>query len=320
MSVLGVTLVGGEWAAPFVTFPTQKQIDYYGTTKGLKLIRIPIKWENFQPTLMGPLDPTFVANLKAVLGYIAATKSWAVIDLHNYGRWNNLTLGSTSVPITAFADVWSKLAAALKGLAYIYGYDLMNEPHDLPTAAVWPAAAQAATDAIRLVDAGVQVIIEGDGWSAAHSWQTYNGSLKINDPSNRLIYSAHSYWDHNRGGVYPYSYAVEKGTPTMALGPLYAGPFFDWIKANGFKGYFGEFGIPGRDAVSGAEWLVVMHNFLVACEAAGIDGTYWAGGQWNMIGLGGPDYSQPMEQISCEPIAGVDAPQTTMLVADDHKP
>lgn len=320
MSTLGVNLIGAEWAYPFFGFPTQKQISYYGTAKGLKLMRIPIKWENFQPVLMGPLNPTFVANLKTVLGQIAATKSWVVVDLHNYGRWNNIQLGSASVPIAAFADVWSKLAAAIKGLPYIYGYDIMNEPHDLPTAAVWPAAAQAATDAIRLVDTAVPIIIEGDGWSAAHSWKAFNGNLRISDPSNKIIYSAHSYWDHNRSGTYPYSYAVEKGTPTMALGPLYAGPFFEWVKANGFRGYFGEFGIPGRDPVSGPQWLVVMDNFLKACESAGIDATYWAGGQWCKIGLGGPDYGQPLEQISCEPIGGVDSPQVAMLMADDHKP
>ncbi len=52
--------------------------------------------------------------------------------------------------------------------------------------------------------------------------------------------------------------------------------FVDWLKANGLKGFIGEFGVPSNDA----RWLEVQKNALDYMNANGLDGTAWAGGAW----------------------------------------
>jgi uncharacterized protein (TIGR03437 family) len=52
--------------------------------------------------------------------------------------------------------------------------------------------------------------------------------------------------------------------------------FLDWCRANNVRGELGEFGIPDTDP----RWFTVMENFLHAIDAAGVDATYWAAGEW----------------------------------------
>ena len=59
-----------------------------------------------------------------------------VLDVHNYARYipsggAELVLGA-DIPAADLVDLWTRLSTAFKGNAGIYGYGLMNEPHDLP--------------------------------------------------------------------------------------------------------------------------------------------------------------------------------------------
>jgi aryl-phospho-beta-D-glucosidase BglC (GH1 family) len=42
-------------------------------------------------------------------------------------------LGSAAVPISAFANFWQQLAAALNDNPAVTGFDIMNEPNNMPT-------------------------------------------------------------------------------------------------------------------------------------------------------------------------------------------
>ena len=59
----------------------------------------------------------------------------------------------------------------------------------------WPAAAQAAVNAIRDVDMSSKIFVEGTQWSRAHYWPADNGNLHIVDLANKLVYEAHLYFD-----------------------------------------------------------------------------------------------------------------------------
>src|SRR5690606_14591156 len=89
----------------------------------------------------------------------------------------------------------------------IYAYGIMNEPHS--TGGTWPAMAQAAVNAIREVDLGHYVAVSGDSWANAHGWAAKNPNLDIQDPTGRLIYEAHCYFDADATGTYKYSYEAE---------------------------------------------------------------------------------------------------------------
>ena len=318
----GVNLAGAEYKISTPAFPTEAQVAYYHG-KGINLVRLPMRWESMQPRLNGPLDPIWLAKLKTTLGFMAAREMDCLVDLHNYGRYGKWILGSPELPIATLKDFWLRMATELKGYPHIYGFDLMNEPHDLGDPAIWPAAAQAAVEGIRSVDTRVAVVIEGDQWSAPSTFAVggLNANFSVNDAGNNWIASAHTYWD-GHGGAYKEP-TIKNATPMVGI--IQTLPFFEYLARQGIRGVIGEFGVPGRDPISGPAWMTSMHFFTQACQAFGVDAIYWAGGRWNLIGLGGPDYNQPLYVLSCEPTGIfkpplVDSPQVVMLTQDQHKP
>ncbi|HYG89236.1 MAG TPA: carbohydrate-binding domain-containing protein, partial [Azospirillum sp.] len=300
--MLGVNLSGAEFGSKRpgtygtdYVYPSMQALDYYDS-KGLTLIRLPFLWERVQHNLNGPLDTAEVGRIRTVLDGAAARGMKVILDLHNYGRYFDQPLGSIAVPTTALADVWSKLAAQFKGHAGLGGYDLMNEPHDMPNATVWPTAAQQAVNAIRKVDTGTTVIVEGDGWAGAHSWKAINANLLIKDPANKLVYQAHQYFDNDSSGTYDQSYDGEGAYANIGVDRTK--PFVEWLQQHNVEGFIGEFGVPQNDP----RWLTVEENFLKYLDQNGISSTAWAGGPW----WG----SYP---LSIEPTNGVDKPLMGVL-------
>ena len=302
-ALLGVNLIGADFGIDSQNvynkdyiYPTASELDYF-KAQGMTLVRLPFNWERMQPTLGGPLDPTELGRLETFMNEAQARGIQVVVDLQNYGRYDGQTIGSAAVPISAFQDFWTKLAGALSGYSNIYGYDIMNEPHDMGDPTIWPAAAQAAVNGIRTVDTTHAVIVEGDDWSSANSWLQYNSNLHINDPANNIIYSAHAYFDPNHSGTYTLTYDQQGANPN--IGAQVLAPFESWLVSNNAKGYIGEFGAPGNDP----NWLTVLDNFEKTLQQDGIDSTYWAAGPW-----------EGTYPLSVEPVNGEDKAQIADLV------
>ena len=127
-------------------------------------MRLPFKWERIQPNISGPLDPFTVGVLKSQLAIAASLNMSVLLDCHNYARYGTHIINGTTGPLTdaAFADLWLRIATEMKGLPGLRGYDLQNEPNNMPSLMVWPAAAQAAIDAIRTVDKTTRIYLEGN--------------------------------------------------------------------------------------------------------------------------------------------------------------
>jgi endoglucanase len=277
--LIGINVSGAEYS--WETYPTTSDLDYL-KSKGITLLRVPFAWEKMQPTLNGPLSPTELGKMRTFLTAVGARGMFAIIDMHNYARYNSNwatsgnigpgqgnIIGSAAVPYSAYKDVWTKLATALKGQSGLVGYDIMNEPNKMPNASVWPTAAQNAVDGIRSVDMNTTIYVEGDNWAGARSWLTYNANLHIVDPANRLVYEAHLYFD-DTSGTYTSTYDQFGATPTRGVEQLQ--PFLTWLQQNNAKGFIGEFGVPQDDP----RWLVVLDNFMAALVANNVAGTYWA--------------------------------------------
>lgn len=267
------------------SFPSAPDIDFVKQS-GFRTARLPFAWERMQPVLNGPLDATYSAAMKSFIAAAGAAGLKVIADCHNYGRYNstwhaqvaggeNITpgtgdiLGSAALPYTAFADLWTKVATLLKDTVGLGGYGLMNEPHDMGGASVWPSAAQAAVNAIRAVDTATPVLVAGDGWSSAMNWRLVNETLAITDPSNKIVYEAHQYFDANADADYAGTYEQEGGYPNVGLDRVQ--PFIDWCAAGGRKGFLGEFGVPRTDA----RWFTAMDRFLTRIQDSGVAGTYW---------------------------------------------
>jgi hypothetical protein len=89
-------LNGAQW-------PKNEAVDYYITTKKMNSFRLPVLWENVQPTLNGPLNSTQVTNIQDQITRVTAAGGYVILEPHNFGRrtmsefTGNLTNGSNSV-------------------------------------------------------------------------------------------------------------------------------------------------------------------------------------------------------------------------------
>jgi endoglucanase len=297
--MIGVNLACGEFGKTPGTFnknytyPGPKQFGYL-QRKGITVARLPFKWERLQRELMSPLDAEELRRLDDVVEHARASGVSLLLDLHNYARYDGKLIGTTDVPNRAFADFWRRLASHYKDETAVCAYGIMNEPHD--TNGLWPAAAQAAVDAIRSVDTVHTIAACGDGWSGGHSWKRVNAGFLLNDPTGRLVYEAHQYFDHDSSGTYKLGYDANGAHP--AIGAERLRPFAEWLKEHDARGFIGEFGVPDDDA----RWLVVLDGFIAAMKENGIGRTYWAAGPW-----------WGKYPLSVEPRDGKDRPQMAVI-------
>lgn len=261
--------------------PSSSELDYY-RSKGINIVRLPVLWERMQPELLNSpadaaLDPTYLALVKNIIAAASLRKMYVLIDVHNYGGYSRHKIGDGTLNSSMFADFWKRLAGSLQGSLGLFGYDLMNEPSNMPSTAAWPVAAQAAVNAIRLVDKISIICVEGDNWASAGSWTASNNDLKVNDSSDHLIYEAHVYGDHDNSGTH-FSWATESalGVTTQTIANRVA-VFSGWCATKGFACFIGEVGV-GRDS---PQWNVELGNGLTAMKSGGmIAFSYWAGGPW----------------------------------------
>jgi len=295
---------GGDMPGQFnidYTYPNAQELDYY-QSKGFELVRIPVRWERLQNNLNGPINSAEVNRLKNLLNEVQNRNMKAIIDVHNYGRYKisgiEYIIGSSTVSVAHVKDFWTKLAFELKGRNEIWGYGIMNEPHDMLPQVSWFSIAQEIINGIRSTDQATTIIVGGDSWSSALRWVNESDNLKnLSDPNNNLIYEAHVYFDNDQSGTYNDDYVTEGGTPDKGI--EYVADFVNWLQQNNLKGFIGEYGIPANDA----RWLTTLDRFLAYLEANCINGTYWAGGRWWP-----DDY-----ELSIEPINGNERPQMAIV-------
>src|SRR5262249_44860743 len=157
-------------------------------------------------------------------------------------------------------------------------YGLMNEPHDMGRSE-WKAISQAAVDAIRGAGDRKCILVCGDGWSGAHTFARANGLRAwVKDPAGRVAYEAHCYFDQDHTGRYRRPYAEERARDPQLewRGAERLLAFVGWCRTNGVPGFVGEFGIP----VGEPGWERVLAGMLEVMDRAGLDGCWWAAGEW----------------------------------------
>ncbi len=276
--MLGINLSGAEFGKGDkygydYIYPSSKDLTLYAD-QGLTLVRLPVRWERLQPELGGALDAAELGRLNTFLTNAAKAGVQIIIDVHNYGRYDGKVIGSADVPIASFAGFWSKLAGAIGSSPALLGYDLMNEPHDMPNKTIWPQAAQAATDAIRAAGDTNTIFVEGEHWANASNWAAKNPFLDVQDPLGNLAYEAHVYFDKDGSGTYKGTYEQEGAYTEIGANRLKS--FVGWLEEKGAKGFIGEFGVPSDDP----QWQTVLDHFLATMNDYGLSGTYWGAGSW----------------------------------------
>jgi aryl-phospho-beta-D-glucosidase BglC (GH1 family) len=156
----------GTYGGDYV-YPDRADFEYL-LSRGLNLTRVPFRWERVQPKLNYPLKNVELDRLRQCFDAAAAVGMRVIPNVNSYGglyaftAWNYRPLGSTSVPISAYKDLWVRLAEAWKDHPAIAGYDIMNDVLDLPGGIpTWERASQAAVEGIRTRDATTRVWVPG---------------------------------------------------------------------------------------------------------------------------------------------------------------
>ena len=197
-------------------FDTQASYSYVAS-RGITLVRLPVRWERVQPTLGGPLNPAEVQRIAEAVARAAAAGMRVIIDIHNYGAYwlsngsqgVRRPIGSAEVTVAHFAALWANLSTAFKANAGVAGYGLMNEPVGMAGPVAWEQASQAAVTAIRQNADAKLVLVPGYNWSGAQQWTSQHPRAWISDAYANIRYEAHHYWDRNNSAEYPNSYAAE---------------------------------------------------------------------------------------------------------------
>ena len=297
---LGINLSGFiySWSNdPGFMTTVKSEIDYF-SAKGMTTIRLPLAWEQLQPGLNGALDAAYLATIRETVAYAARNGLDVILDLHNFGQYGQDLVGSSAVPIAAFADLWGKLAGAFAQDGNVV-FGLMNEPQ-VASATAWLPAVNAAIAAIRGAGATTQqVLVPGVHWDGAWNWTaTDNASVlgapgAVVDPAGNFAFEVHQYLDDTSG---QHDWVV---SPTIGAERLSA--ITAWAQQNGYKLYLGEFGVADNPTA-----LTALDTMLAYMEA---HGDVWQGGSYWAAGQGWTNY-----MFSVEPDLGIlDRPQMDVL-------
>jgi len=119
-------------------FPPKEADIAYFAKKGATIIRLPFRWERLQPELMGEFEPQYFEFIDKAVALCGQYGMRVLLDCHNYGAFfvNGIPykVGSPVVPVSTLANLWERLAELYKLNPAVLGYDIMNEPHQMPVA------------------------------------------------------------------------------------------------------------------------------------------------------------------------------------------
>lgn len=300
----GVNLAGAEFGSALpgtlgkdYTFPTRSEVDYY-LSKGMNTFRVAFKWERLQPAARSAFDGAYFERLDAIVSYAVSKGAHVILNPHNFARYYGETVGSSKVSNADFADLWRRLGDKYAGTAKVV-FNLVNEPHDIGSEQ-WVGAANAAIAAVRGTGAKNLVLVPGNGWTGAHSWNSsYYGTpnstamLRIDDPKDNLVFEVHQYMDGNSSGS-----SAECVSATIGRERLEG--FVKWLRDNKKKGFLGEFAGGSNPTCNAA--VKTMLDYVHASFDVMVGWLWWAGGPW------WGDY-----MFALDPKNGADRPQMGLL-------
>ena len=235
-------------------------------------------------------------NLQNVLRWAEARGMKIVVDLHTVpggkrAKDGQMNMFENDTFAEAFIDTWRRIAARFKGHPAIYGYDLVNEPHQKERVKndYWTLQRRAA-EAVREIDPATPIIVESDGSDApgAYAWLS---PLRMDN----VIYQVHVYapmlFTHQ--GVHGRSTGEKWPDPAKKWDKEFLRetlrPVIEFSRRHNARIYVGEF--------SAIAWAEGAENYLRDCielfAEYGWDWTYHAFREWKgwSIEHEGPDIS-----------------------------
>jgi endoglucanase len=235
---------------------------------GYNIFRVAFLMERLvRDSLTSSADSAYMGNLTTVVEAITSAGAYAVLDPHNYGRYNSEIITDTS----AFGSFWTTVATAFKDNDNVI-FDTNNEYHDMDQSLVL-SLNQAAIDSIRAAGATSQYIFaEGNSYTGAWKWNTTNTNLAdLTDSADKLIYEMHQYLDSDGSGTSETCVSTDIGVQRI-VGAT------EWLRENNKLGILGEF---AGGANSDCETAIMgLLEHLAANSDVWQGALWWAGGPW----------------------------------------
>ena len=227
-------------------------------------------------------------NLEDVLRWADSRGMKVVIDVHvppggKRAKDREMNMLHNDVFAEAWIDTWRRIATRFKGKPAIYGYDLINEPHQngLAKNDYWTLQRRAA-EVVRAIDPDTPIIFESNGAAAPSAFE-YLSPLRMDN----VIYQVHVY------GPTEYTHQGIQGRPAGLKWPdpekkwdkehirARLAPVREFEARHHAKIYVGEF--------SAITWAEGAENYLRDCielfEEYGWDWTYHAFREANIWSL-----------------------------------
>ncbi|KAL4926595.1 glycoside hydrolase family 5 protein [Aspergillus undulatus] len=260
----GEDTLPGEWGKEYI-FPDPSSISTL-IADGFNTFRIQFKMERLTPEITGAFDEGYLANLTETVNYVTDAGAFAILDPHNYGRFNNEIISTPS----DFQTWWTNVAEQFVDNANVI-FDTNNEYHTMDQTLVLNLN-QAAIDGIRSTGATQPIFVEGNSWSGAWTWVDVNDNLKaLTDPLDNIVYEMHQYLDSDGSGTSVSCVSESIGSERVASAT-------QWLKDNGKVGILGEFAGGNNNVCQAA--VTGLLDALSADSEVWLGALWWAAGPW----------------------------------------
>ena len=306
-------------------WPSRADVTLYVKTLGVRLIRFPYALQRATlidstglPVKGGQLDPTFIAKMKTVLGWIREDsngEALVIFDPHTYWRmYRNQTSGGkqTGALLPAneaagqggrwkrqeqiliadengwgAADLGDHIAsmATTFDSPMILGYGAGNEPYaDGMSVAAMEAKVVADLNVMFPIIRKVTnkpILVCGIQWASARNFAQVSGSFAagIKDPASNWIPEVHGYGDLSGDSSGRYNSGNLNAFPVDQIANVFR-PAYSYMATKGLRCFVGETGIPPTESARQA-----LARALDEAKANGVPVTLWiAGGDGAMGG------------------------------------
>ncbi len=270
----GYDTLPGEFGTHY-TYPTAEEVDYFVGT-GMTVFRLPFLWERLQLSAYGEFNEDEIARIDEFVSYATESGASVVLDPHNSARYYGAVIGSDDLDVAVYTDLWSRLAERYQNNERVI-FGIMNEPNDMETE-LWLKDANAAIAAIRDTGATNLVLVPGNAYTGAHSWNddwygTPNAQVMLGvvDPGNNMAYEVHQYLDQDSSGTSPECVSATVGSERLA-------GFTDWLNDNDARAFLGEFA--SGDNSTCLDALDDMLSYIDDNTDVWLGWSYWAAGPW----------------------------------------
>jgi endoglucanase len=269
-------------------FPDTQDIAYALSLPGLNFIRLIFCWEALQPTLNGAFNTTYFNQMNALVSQITAAKCYVMLDPHPddqnngvYAGYMGNLIGSSQVPDSAFANLWSQLATTYKNNPYVI-FGSVNEPNNQSTMQYFTAA-QSQITAIRATGATNLIMIGGNDYQCAATYSNANwydtaspqvsnatGFLTLKDPLNNTVISVHSYVDSDLSGTTTDITSAQAFVNNLT-------PLVSWARTNKLMIHISEFACSATNSLASSA-CANMLTYMKQNEDVILGCAWWCSG------------------------------------------